>query len=251
MKWMNTPARWAACVALAMASASLVHAKSHDADGKSKKSAKPLVYLNDSSIDFVALLPPPPRPDSLEQKAELAEIHRLQDARTDAIRARCRQEESLDPMEAFASVMGSDFTAEKLPAVAKLLKTAGADSKHFSSAAKDHWTRQRPPYVDPTLKPGATLEDEPSYPSGHATRGMVFALILSRMAPEKADALIARGEEIGFDRVYAAVHYPSDVVAGRFLGQAVANALMASPKFQADFAKAQAELRSTLAMAGK
>jgi acid phosphatase (class A) len=50
-----------------------------------------------------------------------------------------------------------------------------------------------------------------------------------------------RGREIGWSRVIAGVHYPSDLTAGRVLGMALARALLASPKFQEEFLKAKEE----------
>ena len=228
-----------------------IRRRSPAGSGKAVVLPKPLVYLSKTSIDFVALLPPPPAGDSLEAGSEMETIRAWQTRRTSDQCDRCKDEEHLDPFRAFASVLGSNFTEEKLPLTAKLLAAAAGDSKFFSASAKNHWTRRRPPFIDPTLKPAALLEDEPSYPSGHATRGTMYAELLAKMVPEKADALLARGQEIGFDRVIAAVHYPSDVVAGRVLGHAVAGALLAAPTFNEALAAATAELRGAVQVAAR
>ena len=248
--------KYAAAVAIVLAGMSVVAAHAKDAKADNDDEAdKPFVYLNDGSIDLRALIPPPPLPDSDEQKAELAEIHRLQDGKSDEIKDRCKMEEKLDAMKIFASVLGDNFTSERLPHVAKLLKSAKSDAKYFISTSKIYWNRDRPPFVDPTLKPGVKLDNKPdskpSYPSGHSTCGMMYAELLSAMVPEKTKELIPRGEMVGFDRVYAAVHYPSDVVAGRVLGQALSNALLADPKFQSDFDAAKQELRASMQLASK
>lgn len=85
-------------------------------------------------------------------------------------------------------------------------------------------------------------EGEGSYPSGHSTRGMADALILAELVPDARQALLDRGRRIGFDRVIAGVHFPSDVVAGRVLGQAIARALLADPRFRTAVKAAQAEI---------
>jgi len=41
--------------------------------------------------------------------------------------------------------------------------------------------------------------------------------------------------------VLGGVHYPSDVAAGRILGNAIADKMLANPEFQAALAKAKAE----------
>ena len=62
------------------------------------------------------------------------------------------------------------------------------------------------------------------------------------MAPDRADAVLARGLAYGESRVICGVHYPSDVEAGRIVGAAMVAALKADPAFQADFAVAAREL---------
>lgn len=81
-----------------------------------------------------------------------------------------------------------------------------------------------------------------AYPSGHSTRGTVFATVLAELFPDKRDALLAKGWESGWLRVIGGVHYASDVYAGRVLGKAVARELLKNPRFQADMEAAKAEL---------
>ena len=85
---------------------------------------------------------------------------------------------------------------------------------------------------DQRIKPAADLEKSMSYPSGHATRGIIFALVLAELVPAQKDAILARGKQIGDDRVLAGVHFPSDVVAGQTLAKAILAQLMASEAFQ-------------------
>jgi acid phosphatase (class A) len=123
----------------------------------------------------------------------------------------------------------------------KLLKTAVSDSKHFGAIAKDYFQRKRPYREDSRIQPLGQRDDECAYPSGHATRGILCAMILVQLDPGRAEKLLERGREIGWDRVIGGVHHPSDIVAGRVLGQAVARALMKSPAFQADLQEAKQE----------
>ena len=78
-------------------------------------------------------------------------------------------------------------------------------------------------------------------PSGHATRAILGAIILAQLDPARADKLMERGREIGWDRVIGGVHHPSDIAAGRVLGQAVAQALLKSPDFLADLKEVKQE----------
>ena len=94
----------------------------------------------------------------------------------------------------------------------------------------------------------AVRADGTSYPSGHASRGWMIALVLSDMVPEKANALLARGRDYGDSRVVCAEHFPSDVEAGRMVGAAVYAAARADPQFASDFAAAKSELRAALGL---
>jgi len=67
-------------------------------------------------------------------------------------------------------------------------------------------------------------------------------LMMAELAPDLKDPILARGRQIGYDRALAGVHYPTDVVAGRKLARDLFAKFMASPAFQADLAKAKAEI---------
>src|SRR5205814_9113669 len=100
----------------------------------------------------------------------------------------------------------------------------------------------------PSTRPGFTpLYPDPdpkvrSYPSGHATRGTVWAELLAETYPAQREALLARGRQIGFDRIIAGVHYPSDIYAGRCVGHAVTRCLLANVAFHAELDQVKAEI---------
>ena len=99
--------------------------------------------------------------------------------------------------------------------------------------------------MEPARFPRAVEHEKPtdySYPSGHSTRGTVYAQVLAELFPEKREALVAKGRETGWLRVQGGVHYPTDIYAGRVLGQALARDFLASASFQADLAAVKAEL---------
>ena len=81
-----------------------------------------------------------------------------------------------------------------------------------------------------------------SYPSGHTAIGWAWALILCEIAPERADAILARGRAFGESRNICNVHWHSDVVEGRFMGAAAVSRLHADPAFCAELEAAKAEL---------
>jgi acid phosphatase (class A) len=202
--------------------------------------AEPLNYVEQSKLDPVELLPPPPAADSEETKAELDLIVRLQGSRTPKQVERAKSGAKLD-MNAFSSAIGKWFTPENLPLTAQLLKNAEKDSKYYSETAKTAFGRKRPKFADKRVKVVIEGQEEASYPSGHATRGMLMAAIVADISPDNKADIMDKGWEIGWDRVIAGVHYPSDVVAGRVLGKAIARAMFENPAFKQDLAKAKSE----------
>ena len=205
--------------------------------------AADLQFLQPAAVDVVALLPPPPALDSKETNTELEVVLKLQATRSAAEVARAKAEEKLTPA-AFQQVLGGDFTREKYPGLFALLEDAGNDAKVFSDKAKDQFGHPRPRFVDAHVQPVIDGEVNPSYPSGHSTRGTLWGYLLAEIAPEKKAELLKRGQEIGWDRVIAGVHFPSDVYAGRVLGRALAQAMLKSWDFQGRLMQAKAEFES-------
>ena len=52
---------------------------------------------------------------------------------------------------------------------------------------------------------------------------------------------------MGWDREIAGVHFPTDIYAGRVLGQALAHALLANPEIKAQLETLKPELDEALA----
>ena len=198
-----------------------------------------------TAADYVPdqLLPAPPKDGSARAKAELAEVQGYDRNRTPAELAQARLDDKTENAMAFAGVMGPGFDLAKLPATAKLMADVQVEEKAAAKAAKDHFLRNRPWVVDTTLQ-SCSKDDAPqsSYPSGHSTMGFSMAVILARLEPTKAAALMARASEYADNRLVCGMHYRSDVVAGQALGTAVALKLLEVPAFRAEFDAAAQEL---------
>jgi acid phosphatase (class A) len=200
-------------------------------------------FTSFTSADVNALLPPPPEAGSVQALAEIDLVLRAQNTHTEADSARFKSENKRTPA-AFRPVLGQDFTREKFPAVYELLEDVEKDSKLVTTDAKKHFARVRPKDVDSRVRPAMKSDDDYAYPSSHATRGMMWAIILTEIAPQQKKALIARGQEIGWDRVLAGLHYPSDAYAGEVLGQALAQSMFKSERFRDRLARAKEEFIS-------
>lgn len=197
-------------------------------------------YLRPNSPDGVALLPPPPAVGSAEHAADLASARAVFNGRTPAEEAHAIDGASLSIYN-FASVIGPDFQAENLPKTDALFRVIRTNISSVINIAKDNWNRRRPYELDPELFLGKP-ERSTSYPSGHSTRGIVQSLLLAELFPEKREDILALGRQIGWDRVLIGKHFPTDVFAGRVLGQAIVRELLANPEFQRDLAAARAEV---------
>ena len=76
----------------------------------------------------------------------------------------------------------------------------------------------RPFQLDPNFKPLFNTPNHPGYPSAHSCLSGSAAEILGYLFPRDAQALNALSSAAGDSRVWAGIHFPSDVTAGLALG---------------------------------
>lgn len=207
-------------------------------------------------VNFREILAPPPAAGSPAAIAERAGLARTP-AAIDGPRWREAATQvfanSPDVMAQISCAVGRRISPATTPVTARLLDNVRADVRGPSEAAKSFFKRDRP-YVghadsrtcDPrTLgslggSTGGTLSY--AYPSGHAAYGRIWGRTLAAAVPDRAAAMTAWGDRLGDNRVVCRVHWPSDVVAGRRLADAVHARLRTIPAFNADVARARAEL---------
>ena len=65
----------------------------------------------------------------------------------------------------------------------------------------------------------STTNKTASYPSGHATQGMLVALYAAQKYPQHRDNLIKAGKESGLGRIKAGFHYIPDYIVGNLLAE--------------------------------
>jgi acid phosphatase (class A) len=199
--------------------------------------------LPDSSL----ILPPPPGAGSAAQALD-EELNRgLQTLRgTRRWSLAAQDADTTFPQAAgiFSCAVNAPLSERDTPHLYLLLRRTIADAAQSTGKAKARYRRPRPFAVNG--QPICTPENQKyitdgSYPSGHATVGWAWALILTEIAPERADAILARGLAFGDSRAICNVHWPSDVAAGRVMGAGTVARLHADPRFQADLSAAKAE----------
>jgi len=203
------------------------------------------LLLNAQNFDATLFLPPPPADGSPLGKAELEQLHRIEQTRTPDEIEHALADSKVKNVTIFAAAMGPGFDLDKLPATKALFATVRAEEKAAVDRTKDQFHRNRPWITDPSLQ-SCSKNDEPqsSYPSGHTSMGYAMGTILARLSPSHAPAILARSADYAHSRLVCEVHFPGDVVAGQAFGTMLAERLMEQPAFRAKFNAAAAELKA-------
>lgn len=150
----------------------------------------------------------------------------------------------------YAEPLGFTISKEATPAIYEMLSVGVMTADQVGKLPKEHYMRTRP-YVffgEPTIVPGdeEELSHNGSYPSGHTILGWSAALLLTELAPEHADAILAVGYRYGQSRVIAGFHWQSDVDAGRLCASAAVARLHADERFQQLMQKAHEEYKQLM-----
>jgi acid phosphatase (class A) len=208
-------------------------------------------YLAGHEVDFHTILGPPPAADSPWDHADQQLVEAYQGVDEARFESAKLDEEQL--YSRFDNAFGRPIDSGTTPKLVALLDRALRDVDTTAAAAKDYYQRPRP-YQRMQLHRVCNKGDAPvpeehpmhgaSYPSGHSVHGWTVAMILSRIAPDRAQALMDRAEEYEESRLICGMHFPTDVEAGQVVAAAVVSRLDTSTKFRADLAKARKEYES-------
>ncbi len=223
------------------------------------KPGKPAVkpYLADElAPDPLKILSPPPALHSPLDNADHAAFTSTRALKGSArwnLAANDVSEGAAAVLENFACVLGVRIDQAKVPATLNLLERSRLDLARATRIPKVHYRRLRPFVGNESpicVQRTQVLADSFSYPSGHATQGWAYALIMAALVPEKATAILARGRSYGESRIVCGVHWPSDVAAGRTNGASVFAALLGDASFRTDLDKARGELHAAMTAGG-
>jgi acid phosphatase (class A) len=175
--------------------------------------AKP--FIDPSSYDIKAILPPPPAPGSEQYRIDTGFLKNARAASTQEQIDRGNKA-SHDSVFDYSETLGDWFNAKDLPKTAALFKEVTGETKESIELAKHYFNRTRPE----SWKESGDLEksDGYAYPSGHTTRAFVwYRVILGR-------------------------HFPADVRAGKLYGQFLAKQFLKNPGFLAKWSEACEEM---------
>ncbi|ATA21708.1 autotransporter-associated beta strand protein [Gibbsiella quercinecans] len=96
-------------------------------------------------------------------------------------------------------------------------------AKRFYKYARP-WRWSDQVVIAPSLVPAtsSTPNNDGGFPSGHTAESVRNAIAIAYLVPERFQEMVARGVELGENRIIAGMHSPMDVIGGRILGQASA-----------------------------
>jgi acid phosphatase (class A) len=216
------------------------------ADAKPAK-VRVATYLHVDRLPLATIVPAPPADGSEITKAEFAELHRIQEARTPEQVKAAQADDAEEDIFIYKTVLGSGFNAESLPLTAALSVHVHGDEPIATNPLKDIFQRARPYQVDATLHPVCKVTTQHnSYPSGHTLSGYLLAFTLVQMVPEKRTEILERADIYAHNRLVCGVHTASDIEASRRIAYAVFGSMMQDPRFQQDLGGARTETRHAL-----
>ena len=216
----------------------------------------PAGYLGGATLDITGIVPPAPAPGDIRDKADhkvyLAMKRLIGGPRWQAATADVDYRTPAIERD-FACATGLPLSPDRFPATSRLLANASADTSRATGAAKERWRHPRPYRADggETCEDKAELGESYDYPSGHATLGWTFGLVLADVLPGRAGPILARAREYGESRIVCRVHTMSAVETARLGATATMATVRQTPAYLADLAAARAEAAAAHAGAEK
>jgi membrane-associated phospholipid phosphatase len=119
-----------------------------------------------------------------------------------------------------------DHNAPRAARAYAVTQVAFADAAIACWEAKYAYWAIRPVQLDPAFAPLFTTPQHPSYPSGHSCFSTAAATVLAHLFPRDAAAFQALASEASESRLWAGIHFRSDLAAGQMLGRAVAERVL-------------------------
>ncbi len=204
-------------------------------------------FIAPDALDPLQVVPPPPAADTIAEAADRLSVETITSLRTPEQVALARQWAKYEVFKLVQPVLGDWATPQTLPKLAKFIADSAVETQPFTDKLKKAYSRPRPFVTNPAIAIVVDRPESSSYPSGHATGSALHAAILAAIWPEHAADFLHQAELVRLSRLYAGVHYPSDVVAGARLGEAIAREMLKSPQTQLAIEEVRAEIAAALA----
>lgn len=213
----------------------------------------PMGYLDGGELDVTTVIEPAPLPGDPRYDADRAiflETRKLAGGARYELAKRDVQTNPQAMLADFSCAIGIALTPDNAPRLARLAQRAALDTGMLAARAKDLYRRERPYLIDegPTCQAPSELLDRREnragydYPSGHATWGWTWALVLAGVAPERAQRIFERGRAYAESRVVCGVHNESAIEAGMVAASAGMAMVETKRAYRSDLAAARKEL---------
>lgn len=191
-------------------------------------------------------IPVPPELTSGEFTYDFYWYQRGREAReNEEISAQALSDESADLKDVFSEPLGLQLSYETTPEILKLAERATTDAHRANKKVKDVYKRTRPfaQFNDASLKPETDEEEAGTYsfPSGHSSRGWMYAFVLATIAPEKAESLFQRAHMYAKNRLICGHHWRTDIDASLMLSAGIFATIVSTAAFQEQMTKARQE----------
>jgi hypothetical protein len=179
---------------------------------------------------------PPPAPDSAERAAEIAEVKNFK--RTPVTNSKVFYwqfgqyggpgllHRLSDEVGRRLAELGLDGNAPRAARAYALVHVAHYDAWIASQDAKFHYWTARPNQFDPSITTVVPTPNFPTYVSNAATLAMAPTRVLGYLFPHEANRYQGWAQEFGESRLWAGIHFRSDIEAGWEIGRRVAAAFI-------------------------
>lgn len=147
-------------------------------------------------------------------------------------------------LTAYSKVLGTDLNSG-MPKLNLLFEYCMNYGVRAQDQAQKSYSYRRP-YAqlnEQTLIPAyeSTYRNISSYPASQALFGWMYAMVLTEIAPNKQNEILARGYDFGASSVITGYHWDSDIYAGFLLASALVSRLHTYPGFNGMVNAARAE----------
>jgi len=246
----------AALAAVGVALSDQITTRGHGApDAPTQRFGSKLGYLSPSELpNLTAALPSPPAPGSvgmIEDETARTAALALKGTPRYALAAADAVRDHANTVNDFQCSFATGIAANRTPRLYELLSRLRLDVRAASYPAKNHFKRPRPFVVHNSRT--CYLDDESmsrgdwSYPSARGAVGSAYSLVLAKLRPDRADAILKRGRDFGESRIICDQEWKSDIEAGKIVAAATLRRIEAEADYQADFAAARKEVALELA----
>jgi membrane-associated phospholipid phosphatase len=170
---------------------------------------------------------PPPAPDSDQKLAELQEIADSLHSQTfvktaSAFYWQSPRSDWIVLADERIAQYHLDANPPRAARVDALLSIAAFDATVACWDAKFTYWAARPFQLDPEVHPLFPVPVHPSYPAAHGCVSGAQAAVLAAMFPVEAQRFTDMADEAASSRIWAGIHFRSDIDTGLGLGRAVA-----------------------------